>query len=60
MSTEKRNTKAIGAQVPKQTIQKVRLAAIEESTEDEDLRQSDIVRRALSEYCDIPLEELEP
>jgi hypothetical protein len=60
MSTGKRDTKAIGAQLPKPAIQKVRQAAIEESADDEVLNQSDIIRRALSEYCNIPMDELEP
>ena len=53
-------TKAIGAQVPKEAKHQLHVEATNRSTPDETIRQSDLIREALAEYLDIPLEELEP
>jgi len=57
---ERQETKAVGAQVPKEAKHQIEVAATERSSPDETVRQTDLVRRALSEYLDIPLDELEP
>jgi len=60
MSTQKRETRAVGAQIQKEKAEEIRLIALEESSPDDRVSQSDIIRQALSEHLDIPLEELEP
>jgi len=55
-----RETKAIGTQIPKEAKHRIRIEAVERSTPDDEVTQSDLVRHALSEYLDIPLEDLEP
>ena len=57
---ETTETKAIGAQVPKEAKHQLQLEATERSTPDETVRQSDLIREALAEYLDMPLEDLEP
>lgn len=60
MSTEKREFETVGARIPKEAFEEIRGVALEESTRSNPVNQSDILRRALSDYLDIPIEELEP